>query len=110
MIKGFRIARGFNHEIQVIQLTDYGEYILPDKIGKIKFINPETDKPEVADFSDPVVSGLYAYEIGKSKQKVKEFKRKLRGMRIQVYESRTEDLTEKVLLAYFKAKQRGLPG
>jgi uncharacterized protein (DUF58 family) len=110
MIKGFRIAKGFNHEIQVIQLSDYGEYIMPDKMGKVKFIHPETKKPEVADFADPVVSGIYSYEVNKAREEISSFKRRLRGLNISVYEARTEDLTERVLLAYFKAKQRGIPG
>ncbi|MHA2249519.1 MAG: DUF58 domain-containing protein [Candidatus Kariarchaeaceae archaeon] len=107
MIKGFRIARGFKHDVQVLQISDYGEYALPEKIGKIKFSHPDTNAPVVADFSDPIVSGIYSYEINKKLQEINNFKRKLRGLKIRVVETYSEDLTEKMLLAYFGSKQRG---
>jgi len=107
MFKGFRITKGFNHEIKVIQLTDRGEYKLPDKVGKIKFIHPEKGKPEVADFGDPLVSGLYSYEITKRRRELKSFKRKLRGLKIDVIESYSDNLVEQILLAYFSAKKGG---
>lgn len=107
MMKGFKIAKGFNHEVQVIQLTDYGEYILPSKIGKIKFEHPETGSQTVADFSDPIVSGIYNYEINKEIQELNNFKKKLRGLKIKIVEGYTEELVEKVLLSYFSTKQRG---
>lgn len=106
MIKGFRIAKGFKHEVQVLQISDYGEYPLPDRLGKIKFSHPETNTPTVADFSDPIVSGIYSYEINKKLREINRFKRKLRGLNVRVVETHTEDLTERMLLAYFKAKQQ----
>lgn len=107
MFKGFRIAKGFNHEIKVVQLTDRGEYSLPDKIGKVKFVHPGKEKPVMADFGDPLVSGLYAYEIGKQRRELKDFKRKLRGLKIEVIESYTENLVEQILLSYFNSKRQG---
>lgn len=107
MIKGFKIAKGFNHEVQVLQLTEFGEYTLPPNIGKVKFTHPETGSPVIADFSDPVVSGLYNYEINNKINQLNSFKRKLRGMKIKLVEGYTSDLAEKVLLTYFSAKQRG---
>jgi hypothetical protein len=107
MIKGFRIAKGFNHEVQVLQLTERGEFTLPSNIGKIKFTHPDTGSPTVADFSDPVISGIYNYEINKKVIEINKFKRKLRGMKVKLVESYTEDLAEKALLSYFSLKQRG---
>ncbi|MHA2090368.1 MAG: DUF58 domain-containing protein [Candidatus Kariarchaeaceae archaeon] len=107
MMKGFRIARGFKHDVQVLQISDYGEFPLPDNIGKVKFSHPETKAQTVADFTDPVVSGIYSYEINKKMIEINQLKRKLRGLKIRVIEAHSEDLTEKVLLAYFGMKQRG---
>ncbi|MHA2502772.1 MAG: DUF58 domain-containing protein [Candidatus Kariarchaeaceae archaeon] len=108
LLKSFRIAKGFNHEVKVVQLTDREEFVLPEKVGKIKFMDPEKKKPVVADFADPITAGIYAYEIGSQRRKLQQFKRKLRGLKIEVVESYTENLVEKVLLAYFTAKQRGM--
>lgn len=107
MFKGFRIAKAFNHEVKVIQFTDRTEYSLPQKVGKLKFVHPETGKPVVADFSDPVTSGLYSYEISKDKRELQAFKRKLRGLKIDVIESYTDNVVEQVLLAYFSARSGG---
>ena len=105
-IAGFRIARAFNHELLLLQITDYGEYVLPQNIGKIKFKHPRTGKPEVVDFSNPVTKGMYHYHIHKSLDNLVDFKRNLRGLRVRVVECRTEDLVEKILLAYFSQKAR----
>ncbi|MDH5403836.1 MAG: DUF58 domain-containing protein [Candidatus Heimdallarchaeota archaeon] len=110
MIKGFKIAKGFHHEVQVIQMTDFREYNFPNKVGKIKFIHPESNDTVVADFTNPIVEGRYHYEMNKKIEELNKFKRKLRGLKISVIESYTEQLIEKVLLSYFKAKQRGVPG
>ncbi|MCE7737617.1 MAG: DUF58 domain-containing protein [Candidatus Heimdallarchaeota archaeon] len=107
MIKGFKIAKGFNHEVQVIQLTEKGEFTLPKNIGKIKFTHPDNDTQVVADFSDPVVSGIYNYEINKKIREINSFKRKLRGLKVKLVESYSHELAEKALLSYFSLKQRG---
>ncbi len=106
LTKGFRIAKGFKHDLQVLQITDYGEFNFPGQIGKIKFPHPETKDQTVADFSDPIVSGIYSYEINKKINEIKSFKRRLRGLEIRVVETHSEDLTEKILLAYFGLKQQ----
>jgi uncharacterized protein (DUF58 family) len=105
-INGFKIARAFNHEVQLLQITDYGEFILPDKVGKIKFNNPKTGKPEVIDFSNRITKGLYHYQISNSLNKLNDFKRNLRGLKVRVVETRTDDLTDKVLYAYYSSKSR----
>ncbi len=107
MYKGLKIAKGFNHDIIVIQLTDREDYILPKKVGKIKFKHPATNKPVTADFSDPIVSGRYAYEVNRKREELNSFIRKLRGLKIKVIRAFTEDMIEKILLAYFSEKQRG---
>ncbi len=105
-LRGFRIARAFKHEVQLLQISDYGEFVLPDKLGKIKFINPDTGKPEVIDFTDPLSKGLYSYELNKRLENINSFKRKLRGLKVRVIESRTEDLIDRVLNAYYSTKSR----
>ncbi len=108
MYRGFKIAKGFKHELQIIQLAELGEYILPDKVGKIKFQHPETGKPTVADFTDPIIKGKYNYEISKRQMEIAQFKRKLRGMNARVVTAYSGDMTEKILISYFTSKQRGM--
>lgn len=103
---GFKIARAFKHEVQLLQISDYGEYVLPEKLGKIKFQDPETGKPQVIDFTNTITKGLYSYELNKKLEEVNEFKRKLRGLRVRVIESRTEDLVDRVLNTYYSSKSR----
>ncbi|MCH8908968.1 MAG: hypothetical protein IH840_17935 [Candidatus Heimdallarchaeota archaeon] len=105
ILKGFKIAKGFHHEVQIIQITDYGEFNLPSKVGKVKFKHPETETQVVANFADPIVSGVYAYELNKKIQLINTLKRKLRGLKVRIIETHTEDLAEKVLLAYYGTKQ-----
>lgn len=105
-LDGFKIARAFKHEVQLLQITDYGEYVLPDNMGKVKFQHPETGQPEVVDFAKPMTKGLYSYDIYRSINELNEFKRNLRGLNVRVVETRTEDLTERVLLAYYSSKSR----
>ena len=91
----------------VIQITDRGEFILPSKVGKIKFKHPSSGDQTIADFTDPIISGRYSYEINKVQREIYRFIQRLRGMKIRVVTSFTENLTEKFLLAYFSHKQRG---
>ncbi|MCY3411686.1 MAG: DUF58 domain-containing protein [Candidatus Heimdallarchaeota archaeon] len=107
MAKGFKITKGFKHEVQVVQFADVGEFELPDKVGKVKFIHPDTGKPTIADLTDPYTRGKYTYEIAKQQLEISKFKRKLRGMNIRVVSAYTGDVTEKILISYFSAKQRG---
>ena len=56
--------------------------------------------------SDPISSGLYSFEIEKDKNKLKDFKRKLRGIDVDVIECFTENVIEQVLLTYFSTKSK----
>ena len=107
LFKGLKIAKGFKHDVTVIQITDRGEFILPSKVGKIKFKHPSSGDQTIADFTDPIISGRYSYEINKVQREIYRFIQRLRGMKIRVVTSFTENLTEKFLLAYFSHKQRG---
>ncbi|RMG31052.1 MAG: DUF58 domain-containing protein [Methanobacteriota archaeon] len=104
--RGFRIAKALKHEVQLLQITDYGEFILPDNMGKVKFTDPTTKQPVTIDLSDPLSRGLYDYVIFQKVKEIEDFKRKLRGLKIRVVESHTEDITQQVLLAYYSAKGR----
>lgn len=108
MYKGFKIAKGFNHEVQIIQFGEVGEFVLPSKVGKIKFKHPDTGDQKVADFTDPKILGKYTYEINKKHKKIISFKRKLRGLDIKIVTAYSGELTEKILLSYFTSKQRGI--
>ena len=107
MMHAFTLAKAFKHEVQVIQLTDFGEYTLPDKIGKVKFQDQKSKSQVVADFNDPITSGLYYYDISQKIQELNNFKRKLRSLNVKILEGYTDDLPEKILLSYFSLKQKG---
>ncbi len=104
--RGFRIAKAMNHEVQLLQVTDYGEFVLPKNMGKVKFTHPETKQPITIDLSDPLARGLYDYAIFKRVKEIEEFKRRLRGLKIRVVETHTQDMTQKVLLAYYSTKSK----
>lgn len=106
--KGFRIAKALNHEVQLLQISDYGEFVLPDNMGKVKFTDPKTKQPVTIDLSDPMARGLYDYFIFQKVREIEDFKRKLRGLKIRVVETHTEDITQQVLLAYYSSKSRGI--
>ncbi len=104
--RGFRIAKALNHEVQLLQISDYGEFVLPDNMGNVKFTNPKTKQPVTIDLSDPLARGLYDFAIFKKVQEIEAFKRKLRGLKIRVVETHTEDITQQVLLAYYSSKSK----
>lgn len=103
-LSGFRMARAFKHEIQLIQISDYNEFVLPDNLGKIKFLHE--NKPVVVDLSDTLTYGRFSYEINKRVHEINSFKRKLRGLKVRVVEVKTENIIEQVLLSYYSAKSR----
>ena len=103
-LSGFKIARAFKHEVLLLQITDAGEFTLPDNTGKVKYLNPSSSKQEVIDLSNEVTRGIYNYHIYKTKEKLNDFKRSLRALRVKIISCTTDDLIEKVLLSYFHSK------
>ncbi|MEL0163367.1 MAG: DUF58 domain-containing protein [Candidatus Heimdallarchaeota archaeon] len=108
LFKGLRISKGFNHEVKVMQFSNRNEFVLPENLGKVKFIHQITKKIVQVNLSDPISSGLYSFEIEKDKNKLKDFKRKLRGIDVDVIECFTENVIEQVLLTYFSTKRKGI--
>ncbi len=105
-LEGFRIAKAFNHEVQLLQVTDTGEFSLPSNIGKVKYLDPETRKPLTVDLSDLETKGVYLYNIYQKIKEIEKFKRKLRGLGVRVVEAHTDELIEQVLITYYSSKKR----
>jgi hypothetical protein len=105
---GFKAARTLGHEVQVIHVRDPLEYTLPEKAGRIKVLDDTSDDTIELDLDNPIVRGMYDFEIGKKIRSIHDFKRKLMGLYIRVVDSPTSELTENVLSTYFRAKRRNL--
>ena len=106
-LKGFRAAIAHGHDIQVIHITDPLEYVFPGKIGKVKFFDPQTNQPVVVDLSDPLERGVFYLALTEEIEKMKDFVKKLRALKIRVIEATTKDVIDQVLLAYYNSKRRG---
>ena len=104
---GFKVAKAYGHDIQVIHISDPLEYVFPKRIGKVKFNDPENGETLVVDLEDPIMKGNYYFKLMKRINALHEFMKKLRGMGVRVIETTTQDVTEKVLLAYFNSKRKG---
>ncbi len=106
-IKGFRAAIAHGHDIQVIHITDPLEYVFLGKVGKVKFFDPKTNTPIVIDLANPLERGLYYLALTEEIEKMRDFVKKLRGLKIRVIEATTKDVIDRVLLAYYNSKRRG---
>ena len=105
---GFKAARTLGHEVQVIHVRDPLEYSLPEKAGRIKVLDDTSDDAIELDLDNPIVRGMYDFEIGKKIRSIHDFKRKLMGLYIRVVDSPTSEVAENVLSTYFRAKRRNL--
>jgi len=96
------------HEIKLIHIHDPEEFLFPKQPRQVKFQDPETEEVKVVNFSNLLERGKFMFELGLQIKEINEFKRNIRGLNIDVIDAPTTVLTEKLLLAYFGSKRRGL--
>ena len=107
-MEGFKVANVKKHEVKLIHIHDPEEFLFPKNPRQVKFEDPETGEIKVVNFSNLLERGNYMYEVGLQIQAINQFKRNIRGPNIDVIDAPTTVLTEKLLLAYFGSKRRGL--
>jgi len=105
---GFKVANAKKHEIKLIHIHDPEEFLFPKQPRQVKFQDPETEEVKVVNFSNLLERGKFMFELGLQIKEINEFKRNIRGLNIDVIDAPTTVLTEKLLLAYFGSKRRGL--
>ncbi len=104
-MEGFKVANAKKHEVKLIHIHDPEEYLFPKNPRQVKFEDPKTGEMRVVNFKNLLERGRYMYEIGLQIKEINEFKRKIRGLEIDVIDAPTTVLTEKLLLAYFGSRR-----
>jgi len=104
---GFKVANVKKHEVKLMHIHDPEEFLFPKNPRQVKYQNPETGKIEVINFSNLLERGKYMFEIGLEIKMINEFKRKVRGLNIDVIDVPTNVLVERLLLTYFGSKRKG---
>ena len=105
---GFKVANAKKHEIKLMHIHDPEEFLFPKQPRQVKFQDPETDEIIAVNFSNLLERGKFMFELGLQIKQINEFKRNIRGLNIDVIDAPTTVLTEKLLLAYFGSKRRGI--
>ncbi|MFW9852915.1 MAG: DUF58 domain-containing protein [Candidatus Thorarchaeota archaeon] len=105
---GFKVANAKKHEIKLIHIHDPEEFLFPKQPRQVKFQDPETGEIMVVNFSNLLERGKFMFELGLQIKEINDFKRNIRGLNIDVIDAPTTVLTEKLLLAYFGSKRRGI--
>lgn len=105
---GFKVANAKRHELKLIHIHDPEEFLFPKKPRQIKFQDPETEEIKVINFSNLLERGKFMYELGLQIREINNFKRNIRGLKIDVIDAPTTILTERLLLAYFGSKRRSV--
>jgi uncharacterized protein (DUF58 family) len=105
---GFKVANVKRHEIKLIHIHDPEEFLFPKQPRQVKYQDPDTGEMMAVNFSNLLERGRFMFELGLQIRKINEFKRNIRGLNIDVIDAPTTVLTEKLLLAYFGTKRRGL--
>ncbi len=105
---GFKVANAKKHEIKLMHIHDPEEFLFPKQPRQVKFQDPETGEIMVVNFSNLLERGKFMFELGLQIKEINEFKRNIRGLNIDVIDAPTTVLIEKLLLAYFGSKRRGL--
>ncbi|MCE7738762.1 MAG: DUF58 domain-containing protein [Candidatus Heimdallarchaeota archaeon] len=105
---GFKVANVKHHDFKLFHIHDPEEFLFPKNPRQVKYQDPETGEIKIVNFSNLLERGKFMYELGLEIRKINEFKRKVRGLNIEVIDAPTTVLTEKLLLAYFGSKRRGL--
>ncbi|MCK4844253.1 MAG: DUF58 domain-containing protein [Candidatus Heimdallarchaeota archaeon] len=107
-LDGFRVANVKKHEVKIIHVHDPEEFLFPKQPRQVKFQDPETGEMHAINLSNLLERGKYMFEVGKQIREINDFKRNIRGLNIDVIDAPTTVLSEKLLLAYFGSKRRGL--
>lgn len=105
---GFRVARVKKHEIKLIHIHDPEEFLFPKQPRQVKYQDPDTGEIKAVNFSNLLERGRFMFELGLQIKEINNFKRNIRGLNIDVIDAPTTVLTERLLLAYFGSKRRGL--
>ena len=105
---GFKVANVKRHEIKLIHIHDPEEFLFPKQPRQVKYQDPDTGEVKAVNFSNLLERGRFMFELGLQIREINNFKRNIRGLNIDVIDAPTTVLTEKLLLAYFGTKRRGL--
>ena len=105
---GFKVANTKHHDVKLIHIHDPEEFLFPKNPRQVKVQDSETGEIIVVNFSNLLERGKFMYELGLQIRKINEFKRKVRGLNIDVIDAPTNVLMEKLLITYFGSKRKGL--
>ena len=105
---GFKVANVKRHELKLIHIHDPEEFLFPKQPRQVKYQDPDTGEIQAVNFSNLLERGRFMFELGLQIREINNFKRNIRGLNIDVIDAPTTVLTEKLLLAYFGTKRRGL--
>ena len=105
---GFKVANVKRHEIKLIHIHDPEEFLFPKQPRQVKYQDPDTGEVKAVNFSNLLERGRFMFELGLQIREINNFKRNIRGLNIDVIDAPTTVLTERLLLAYFGTKRRGL--
>ncbi|MHA2254726.1 MAG: DUF58 domain-containing protein, partial [Candidatus Heimdallarchaeaceae archaeon] len=105
---GFKVANIKRHEIKLIHIHDPEEFLFPKQPRQVKYQDPDTGEIKAVNFSNLLERGRFMFELGLQVREINNFKRNIRGLNIDVIDAPTTVLTERLLLAYFGTKRRGL--
>ncbi|MCG3225691.1 MAG: DUF58 domain-containing protein [Candidatus Heimdallarchaeota archaeon] len=105
---GFKVANIKRHEIKLIHIHDPEEFLFPKQPRQVKYQDPDTGEIKAVNFSNLLERGRFMFELGLQIREINNFKRNIRGLNIDVIDAPTTVLTERLLLAYFGTKRRGL--
>ncbi len=107
-LDGFKVANIKHHDVKLFHIHDPEEFLFPKNPRQVKYQDPETGEIKIINFSNLLERGKFMYELGLEIRKINNFKRKIRGLNIEVIDAPTNVLTEKLLLTYFGSKRRGI--
>ncbi|MHA1667938.1 MAG: DUF58 domain-containing protein [Candidatus Heimdallarchaeaceae archaeon] len=107
-MEGFKVANIKRHEIKLIHIHDPEEFLFPKQPRQVKYQDPDTGDIKIVNFGNLLERGKYMFELGLQIKEINNFKRNVRGLNIDVIDAPTTVLVEKLLLAYFGSRRRGL--
>lgn len=107
-MNGFKVANVKRHEIKLIHIHDPEEFLFPKQPRQVKYQDPDTGEIKAVNFSNLLERGRFMFELGLQIREINNFKRNIRGLNIDVIDAPTTVLTERLLLAYFGTRRRGL--
>ena len=108
-VAGFKLCNALKHEVQVMHIHEPSEYSTLAATNEVKFEDPkDPGKIVTLDLKDQLTRAEFMYEIYERSQKITQFIRELRGLKVRVIDAPTTALVRKVLMAYYTSKSKNI--